>query len=271
MSCPSFSIPRSATRSASAGNRMRRRSAWSRSTCLRGAPRTAIGSGHSSSRERGGSTRLLSRNRFRLPTLTAGLGMVPMEPASLVHGAEDAARDQAARRAPQLRNTKPANLSHERRPSPASRGRPTGRIRPPAGTQLLRSARRLHRCQRERDSHERSLAMKALVYHGPASRPGIRPRSVGSSADDAIVRIDTSTICGTDLHIIKGDVPGGEAGDDARPRGGRHGRRDRRGGHTMRRATACSSRASPRAGAAASARRATTASAAAAAAGSSAT
>jgi hypothetical protein len=33
---------------------------------------------------RGRSTRLISRNRFRLPTLTARVGMVPMEPASLV-------------------------------------------------------------------------------------------------------------------------------------------------------------------------------------------
>jgi hypothetical protein len=33
---------------------------------------------------RDGSTRLISRNRFRLPTRTARLGMVPMEPASLV-------------------------------------------------------------------------------------------------------------------------------------------------------------------------------------------
>ena len=31
-----------------------------------------------------GSTRLISRNRFRLPTLTTRLGMLPMEPASLV-------------------------------------------------------------------------------------------------------------------------------------------------------------------------------------------
>ncbi len=31
-----------------------------------------------------GSTRLISRNRFRLPTLTARIGMVPMEPASLL-------------------------------------------------------------------------------------------------------------------------------------------------------------------------------------------
>jgi hypothetical protein len=34
--------------------------------------------------ERDGRTRLISRNRFRLPTLTAKVGMVPMEPASLV-------------------------------------------------------------------------------------------------------------------------------------------------------------------------------------------
>ena len=34
--------------------------------------------------EHDGKTRLISRNRFRLPTLTAKIGMVPMEPASLV-------------------------------------------------------------------------------------------------------------------------------------------------------------------------------------------
>jgi hypothetical protein len=34
--------------------------------------------------ERAGTTRLLSRNRFRLPTLTARIGMLPMEPGSLV-------------------------------------------------------------------------------------------------------------------------------------------------------------------------------------------
>ena len=33
---------------------------------------------------RNGSTRLISRNRFRLPNLVARLGMVPMEPASLL-------------------------------------------------------------------------------------------------------------------------------------------------------------------------------------------
>jgi hypothetical protein len=34
--------------------------------------------------EQDGKTRLLSRNRFRLPSLTARIGMLPMEPASLV-------------------------------------------------------------------------------------------------------------------------------------------------------------------------------------------
>jgi alcohol dehydrogenase len=55
--------------------------------------------------------------------------------------------------------------------------------------------------------------MKALVFHGPGQRewetvpdPGLRDPT------DAIVRIDTSTICGTDLHILKGDVPTVEPG-----------------------------------------------------------
>jgi alcohol dehydrogenase len=50
--------------------------------------------------------------------------------------------------------------------------------------------------------------MKALVYHGPGRmawedtpKPGI------SAPTDAIVRVDATTICGTDLHIMKGDLP----------------------------------------------------------------
>ena len=50
--------------------------------------------------------------------------------------------------------------------------------------------------------------MKALVYHGPANKawesaddPGIEDPT------DVIVKVDTTTICGTDLHILKGDVP----------------------------------------------------------------
>jgi alcohol dehydrogenase len=50
--------------------------------------------------------------------------------------------------------------------------------------------------------------MQALVYHGPGQRAWEkRPRPQVQDATDAVVRITTSTICGTDLHILKGDVP----------------------------------------------------------------
>src|SRR4249919_2944372 len=51
--------------------------------------------------------------------------------------------------------------------------------------------------------------MKALVYHGPGKRAWEeKPRPAIQNTTDAIVRITTSTICGTDLHILKGDLPG---------------------------------------------------------------
>ncbi|MFF7452439.1 MULTISPECIES: alcohol dehydrogenase catalytic domain-containing protein [unclassified Streptomyces] len=50
--------------------------------------------------------------------------------------------------------------------------------------------------------------MKGFVFHGPGQSawqgvpdPGIKDPT------DAIVRVDAVTICGTDLHILKGDVP----------------------------------------------------------------
>lgn len=50
--------------------------------------------------------------------------------------------------------------------------------------------------------------MKALVYHGPGQRSwDTVPDPEIIDPTDAIVRIDTTTICGTDLHILKGDVP----------------------------------------------------------------
>ncbi|MEU2156054.1 alcohol dehydrogenase catalytic domain-containing protein [Streptomyces sp. NPDC019396] len=55
--------------------------------------------------------------------------------------------------------------------------------------------------------------MKALVFEGPGRTvwqevpdPGIK------DAADAVVRVDAVTICGTDLHIVKGDVPEVEPG-----------------------------------------------------------
>ncbi len=50
--------------------------------------------------------------------------------------------------------------------------------------------------------------MKALVYHGPGQKAweeAPKPEIVDDT--DAIVRVDATTICGTDLHILKGDVP----------------------------------------------------------------
>ncbi len=50
--------------------------------------------------------------------------------------------------------------------------------------------------------------MKALVYHGPGQRAWEEaPDPTIQEPADAIVRIDSTTICGTDLHILKGDVP----------------------------------------------------------------
>ena len=50
--------------------------------------------------------------------------------------------------------------------------------------------------------------MKGFVFHGPGHSawedvpdPGLKDPT------DAIVRVDTVTICGTDLHILKGDIP----------------------------------------------------------------
>ena len=52
------------------------------------------------------------------------------------------------------------------------------------------------------------LQMHGLVYRGPGRRAWEeRPRPVLREPTDAIVRLTTSTICGTDLHILKGDVP----------------------------------------------------------------
>ena len=50
--------------------------------------------------------------------------------------------------------------------------------------------------------------MKALVYHGPGQKDWeTKDDPTILAPSDAIVRIDSSTICGTDLHILKGDVP----------------------------------------------------------------
>lgn len=58
------------------------------------------------------------------------------------------------------------------------------------------------------DNGTTATTMKALVYQGPNNLAlDDRPRPTIMEPTDAIVRITTTTICGTDLHILKGDVP----------------------------------------------------------------
>jgi alcohol dehydrogenase len=55
--------------------------------------------------------------------------------------------------------------------------------------------------------------MKALVYGGPGIKEWTEvsnPKIIKQT--DAIVKVETTTICGTDLHILKGDVPAVTAG-----------------------------------------------------------
>ncbi len=96
--------------------------------------------------------------------------------------------------------------------------------------------------------------MRAVVYHGPGEKSWDEVPDPKLEADtDAIVRIDSVTICGTDLHILKGDVPevtpgrilGHEAVGTVVERG--------TGVHAVERATVSCCRASRRAGTAASA------------------
>ncbi len=50
--------------------------------------------------------------------------------------------------------------------------------------------------------------MKAFAYLGPAQQAlEDRPKPKITEPTDAIVKITRTTICGTDLHILKGDVP----------------------------------------------------------------
>src|SRR3954463_5890668 len=72
------------------------------------------------------------------------------------------------------------------RPTPGAPGRPTPAPR----------------------SAETEAVMKALVYHGPGSKAWEDvPDARVQEPTDVVVRVDTTTICGTDLHILHGDVP----------------------------------------------------------------
>src|SRR5689334_3690535 len=57
------------------------------------------------------------------------------------------------------------------------------------------------------------MTMRALVYHGPGriSWDTVPDPAIEDPAD-AVVRVGTTTVCGTDLHILRGDLPEVEAG-----------------------------------------------------------
>jgi alcohol dehydrogenase len=75
-----------------------------------------------------------------------------------------------------------------------------------------------------------STMMKALVFHGPDKIAlEDRPKPTIQQPTDAIVRITATTICGTDLHIVKGDVPGVTDGTHPRARRRGHYRRGGKG------------------------------------------
>jgi alcohol dehydrogenase len=55
--------------------------------------------------------------------------------------------------------------------------------------------------------------MKALVYEGPGKKSWTEmPDPKIEQPTDVIVQMVATTICGTDLHILKGDVPEVEVG-----------------------------------------------------------
>jgi alcohol dehydrogenase len=55
--------------------------------------------------------------------------------------------------------------------------------------------------------------MRALVCDGPGNKAWEEvPDAAIQQPTDVVVRSDTTTICGTDLHILKGDVPAVQPG-----------------------------------------------------------
>ena len=56
--------------------------------------------------------------------------------------------------------------------------------------------------------------MKAMVFHGPDKKAWEEvPDATIQKPTDVVVKVETTTICGTDLHILKGDVPAVQLGD----------------------------------------------------------
>ena len=107
-----------------------------------------------------------------------------------------------------------------------------------------------------------SPLMRAVTFQAPGEvRVDDGPSPSLIAPDDAVVQVEATGICGSDLHIYHGRVKI-EPGLHDRPRVRRNRGRGRRRGHARRRsATACSAASTPPAGRASSACAATTTSA----------
>ena len=71
---------------------------------------------------------------------------------------------------------------------------------------------------RPKTSRSDQQVMRALVYGGPGRKSlEQRPKPAIQAPGDAIVKMVKTTICGTDLHILKGDVADLQAGPHPRP------------------------------------------------------
>ncbi len=56
--------------------------------------------------------------------------------------------------------------------------------------------------------------MKALTYHGPHHvSVDTMPDPALEAADDIILRVTATAICGSDLHLYRGKIPGTHHGD----------------------------------------------------------
>ena len=57
-----------------------------------------------------------------------------------------------------------------------------------------------------------SETMKAMVYLGPGKKKYWKDQTTPQNSKAAVVKMLKTTICGTDLHILKGDTPEVEEG-----------------------------------------------------------
>ena len=108
-----------------------------------------------------------------------------------------------ARWRPVMRNS---SLGRTLRPTERSRQGPRSRVRTTEWD--LRPCSRAPEDPYRPRKNDQEAAMRALVFHGPGNKAWEEVAKPTIQADtDAIVRVDAVTICGTDLHILKGDVP----------------------------------------------------------------